>query len=331
MRYTNYEAIPLPLAVWLVHDDYDHVDDPNYISATSLLKSTRQIILSSRVPEDQKTVDISSLYASSMGSALHDAIERAWKSDKLPETLVKLGLPPGLAKKVVVNPDPASLTGDEIPVYLEQRTTRQLGKWIIGGKFDFIGEGQVKDFKSTSTYGYIKGNRDEDYIMQGSIYRWLNPHLISEETLEINYIFTDWSAGNAQSKSGEGYPPKRMMPKTFALKSPQETEAWLRNKIHALEIHEHTPEPQLPLCGPKELWQDKSTWKYYKKPEDYAAGKRSTKNFDSPEEAHLRCAEDGGKGLVVEVKGMVKGCLYCDGFSLCSQKDQLIADGLLKI
>ena len=50
MIITNNHGISLPLAVWLLHDDYDYVKDENYISATSLLKSTKQIILSKRIP-----------------------------------------------------------------------------------------------------------------------------------------------------------------------------------------------------------------------------------------------------------------------------------------
>ena len=48
MKFTNKNNIPLSLAVWLVTDEYDYVDKPNYISATSLLKPTRQLVLSKR-------------------------------------------------------------------------------------------------------------------------------------------------------------------------------------------------------------------------------------------------------------------------------------------
>jgi hypothetical protein len=58
--YKNESDIPIIMAVWLAHDEYDYVDDPNYISATTLLDSTRKIILSGRVQQaaTQPIVDI---------------------------------------------------------------------------------------------------------------------------------------------------------------------------------------------------------------------------------------------------------------------------------
>jgi hypothetical protein len=38
-------------------------------------------------------------------------------------------------------------------------------------------------------------------------------------------------------------------------------------------------------------------------------------------------AEDGNVGLVKEVPGQVTACKYCPAFSICSQKDALIAAG----
>ena len=55
MQITNKHGIPLPLAVWLVSHEYDdHSHIPNYISTTTLLRPTRQIVLSERVRKDKK-------------------------------------------------------------------------------------------------------------------------------------------------------------------------------------------------------------------------------------------------------------------------------------
>ena len=54
MLLTNTENIPLPLAVWLSHDSYDFIGGKNRISATSLLKPTRQFVLSARVPMSER-------------------------------------------------------------------------------------------------------------------------------------------------------------------------------------------------------------------------------------------------------------------------------------
>ena len=52
VAYTNKANLPLSLAVWLTHDTYDHDDRANHISATSLIKHLRQLILGLREIKD---------------------------------------------------------------------------------------------------------------------------------------------------------------------------------------------------------------------------------------------------------------------------------------
>ena len=47
-KYLNNSNVPLSLAVFLATDNYDHESDT--ISATTLIKPLRQIILAARVP-----------------------------------------------------------------------------------------------------------------------------------------------------------------------------------------------------------------------------------------------------------------------------------------
>ena len=77
-KYTNKDNISLPLAVWLMHDDYDYDSRTNVISATSLLKPTRALVLKTQHSELDKEVDIMSLVPSRMGSAIHAIAEQAW-------------------------------------------------------------------------------------------------------------------------------------------------------------------------------------------------------------------------------------------------------------
>ena len=59
MKITNKFGINLPLSVWLLHDEYDYVDNANYISVTGLMKPVKQTILSSRVPSAEQVSDVS--------------------------------------------------------------------------------------------------------------------------------------------------------------------------------------------------------------------------------------------------------------------------------
>lgn len=323
-KYTNHAQIPLALAVFLANDSYDHEED--VISATTLLKPTRQVVLAKRVPKEDRLVDIAELVASRIGTAIHDAIEAAWKSGKLEEILLSLGFPSRVAKRVRVNPPQEEVEAGCIPVFMEQRAYREIEGMKISGKFDFIGEGSVQDFKSTSVYTYINQSNAKKYPLQGSIYRWLNPDLITEDTMFIHYIFTDWSGSKA--KSEKDYPRSRLLSQRYNLMSLAETESFIRQRVRLIKKYMEAPEHEIPECTDEELWRKPTVWKYYKDPNKMT---RSTKNFETKQEAFARFTDDGSSGAVREVKGQVVACKYCDAFTVCSQKDRLIEDGSLVI
>lgn len=322
-KYANTSDVPLSLAVFLASDNYDY--DAATISATSLIKPIRQIILSARVPEGEGIVDLVQMVPSRMGTAIHDAIERSWKDNYI-NAMINLGVPQTIIDRIRINPEDAALTDDIIPIYLEQREKKQVGKFTVSGKFDFIGEGRVEDFKSTSTYTAMKGTNDDKYCLQGSIYRWLNPKKITKDEMAIQFIFTDWS--KAKAMADPKYPQQRIQQKIIPLKSVNETDLFIKRKLEQIEQLWDVSEEALPQCSNEDLWRSEPVFKYYKNPTKTT---RSTKNFDTRQEALIRMAEDGNVGSVVEVPGQVTACKYCSAFSVCSQKDTLIASGDLVI
>lgn len=321
-QYANVSSVPLSLAVFLATDSYDYVDIPNYISVTTLMKPVRQLILASRVPKEDSPPDLGSMINSRMGTAIHDAIERAWKDNHV-NALKALGYPERIIQRIRINPTKEELTQDIIPVYMERREYKKIGKYTIGGKFDFIGEGRVEDFKTTSTYTAMAKTKDDDYILQGSLYRWLNPDLVTRDEMAIQFIFTDWSA--AKAKSDPSYPQKRIQERVLKLKSIPETDAYVRRKLALIEQYWDAPEDQIPECADSDLWRTEPIFKYYKNKDK--VGGRSTKNFETKQEAYDRLAADGSGGVVIEHPGQVKACMYCAGFNACTQKDRLIASG----
>jgi hypothetical protein len=320
-RFANVSEVPLALAVFLASDYYDYSDDPTEISATTLLKPLRQIILATRVPPGDGLVNLADMMNNRMGAAIHDGIEKAWVTNYA-KAMQAIGLPQRVIDRVRINPKPEELTEDILPIYLEQRLKRKIGKWTVTGKFDFVGEGKVQDFKSTSTFTYKKQVNADKYTQQGSIYRWLDPKLITQDEMDIHYIFTDWKP--AMAKTDPAYPPKRFHKQSFPLMSLQETENFIRRKIELIEQYWDAPEDDIPLCDDDELWRSEPIFKYYKNPAKTA---RSTKNFDTRAEAMIRMAEDGNVGIVKEVPGQVTACKYCPAFAACTQKDQLVASG----
>ena len=325
---TNNTQIPLSIAVWLADSTYDHQDEiPNYISVTSLLKSPRQLVLGSRLNAGNfEAVDVADKMASKFGTAVHDSIEDAWVN-RYQENLLRLGYPGHIVERILVNPEPHHLYEGCIPIYMEKRSYMTVGKYTIGGKFDFVGDGILDDFKSTGVYSYTSGCNEWKYRLQLSLYRWLNPDIITSDHANIQFIFTDWKKHEALFKASKGYPSTRMHQHKVRLMSVPETDLWVRRKLEHIDLLMDAPEAELPLCDRQDLWQDECVYKYYKNPEKLT---RSSGNFDTMAEATIKWIEDGRKGVIKEVYGPAKGCLYCEAFKLCSQKDQLIADGTLK-
>lgn len=312
MKYTNQTGIPLSLAVWLAHDEYrEHPE--NVISATGLLKSTRQILLTQRL-EKRDTIDISEKLRLKMGTAIHENIEKAWLSENIKRILIDLNYPEHIANRFTIN-DP-SPSGESFPVYLEYRTEKEIEGMIVSGQFDLVMNGTLEDFKSTGVYSYIKKSNERKYQLQGSIYAWLNPKLITNHVdFKINYIFTNWEAFKSKE---EGYPKYPIIQVTIPLLSFAETENFIRNKIREIKHFMDQPEENLPYCTDEELWVDASVWKYYKDPNKTS---RSTANFDNPTDAYNRYAQDHCVGIVKEVKGKPKACNLCPAFSICTQKN----------
>ena len=310
------------MAVWLASDGYDYNDDASVISATELLKSPRQIILGRRASAGPGQSDISDGIASKLGTAIHDAIEDSWINN-YKQAMKQLGYPQRVIDNVVVNPK--TVDEDDIPIYLEQRAHRKVGKWTVSGKYDFIGDGRLEDFKSTGTYTYVKKTNDKKYSQQGSIYRWLNPDKITNDTMAIQFIFTDWN--KLKSTIEKGYPATRLLEYLIPLMPLGETDAWIKQKLNTIDNLIDTENEDLPFCTDEDLWRGLPVWKYYKSGQVSA---RSTKNFDNHQDAMLKNATDGGRGLVLEVKPEPKACNYCSASSVCSQRAEYVQSGELK-
>lgn len=339
MKYTNTENQSLSIAVWLVTDSYDKDPFPGqlHISVTGLLKPARMIVLSGRLTDAQAVdpeeteYDISMNIPNRMGTAIHSGIENAWiKNYK--QALKDLGYPQAIIDRIVINPsyNDRQAVPNCIPVYMEQRIHKTIEGYIVSGKYDFVGEGIIEDFKSTGVYGYMKKDPHDDElkILQGSIYRWLNPDIVTADHMLIQYVFTDWSKLDSKIRAKRGYPASRIVPKKLMLKSIPETESWIRQKIQLVKSLELVPEHELPLCTDEELWQSKPVYKYFKNP---TKTKRSTANFDDYHLAHARLLKDGNCGLIKEFKGTVRRCGYCTAYELCTQKNAYLNNGTLQL
>jgi hypothetical protein len=325
--YSNYTNVPFVLAVWLAaNDGYDLKAKKDVISATSLLKPTKSLVLSARLAAaDQETqIDLSDLIPSRLGTAVHTAVENSWLYSR-EKGLKQLGIPKATIDRLRINPStPGKNTNYDI--YMEQRSEKKIGKWTISGKFDFVHNNRVKDIKTTKTYNWIKGSNDKKYAIQGSIYRWLNPEIITDDFIDVLMIFTDWSQFKAMAD--KDYPQTPIKVRTIPLMTIPETERWIKSRLAEIEANWDKRQVDMPLCTPEELWMDPPKYAYYKNPK----AQRATRVFNTADEAHSRKAQDGIPGsTVVFRQSNPKFCQYCDARVTCLQAEQYIAQGVLKL
>lgn len=322
-KYTNKNNISLPLAVWLMHDDYDYDSRNNVISATSLLKPTRALVLKTQNSGLDKEVDISDLVAARMGSAIHAIAEEAWTHrGNVTKALKALGTS-GLDKKFIINPD-KPVKASEIAVYVEQRHETTVGDYIISGKYDLVLDGRLSDYKSTSVWTYIYDSNALKYTQQGSIYKWLAPDRITDNKIDIQFIFTDWSS--AQARRDPKYPQAKVLTRSYPLWPVEQTEHYVKDKLADIIALIDKPQEDLPLCTSEELWESQTKYKYFKNPSKMT---RATKNYDTMDEASMRVAADGNVGVIETVRGEVKACRYCEVVGVCTQAKNLQAQGRL--
>lgn len=322
--YTNNTNIDLPLAVWLASSGgYDLTYDPNVLSATTLLNPLKSLILTHRAHEKGLvgSNDLDDQVASRVGSAVHDAAEQVWTNPvAFWEAMEALGYSTETIEHFKINPE--VIHEGDIPVFIERRREKAVKGMIVSGKFDFVVDGTLLDIKTTKTYSWKTGSNNEKYQMQGSIYRWLNPEIITAPLMKIQYAFTDWLPQYAKD---EKYPNHRVMSKEFPLLPIGHVEQFINNKIQSYKDLLDEDQENLPICTPKELWQDPSEWAYFKNP----AAKRATRVYNLQSDAAIHFSKDGNVGRIEERKKPVKFCKYCKARPLCLQAEGYAIEGLL--
>jgi len=293
VKFTNKFKLSDEFVHWLTFDTYDYNIDQMVLSATTLMKPIRALVLEQRWADDL-TVDVSELVASRYGTALHDS----WEKCQIPNAIQ------------------------------EVRYYRDLEGFKISGKVDLILDAdqpikRLADVKSTSVWNYILNKKDKDYIMQLSIYKWILEanDIIVSDFAEIKYVFTDWSKKDSIQKSD--YPQSRITEKKIPLMKSDEVEAFIKTKLDAVSKARTLPDTMIAECTDEELWKDAPRYAVMKR-----GGKKATKVYDSFHEAikHSKTSQD----FFVETRtGKARRCNYCNVRRFCTQYEQLLQNDMV--
>ena len=322
MKVKNDLNIDWVIAGWLASNTYTGSNDGNYLSASGLVRSVRQTVLSKLMSRtnSEDPVDISTMLSSSIGTALHRDIQAVWEDENvIKEGLKALGF--NKLDKIKVNSE--NPNEDDINLWFEKRVTKEINGWNITGQFDLVVNDTIHDFKSTSVYTYINKSKVKDYSIQLSVYRWLNPELITNDVHGvIHYIFTNWNKNFLHSI--DGYPEHPFVSINVPLMSLQETEEMILKRIRDIEYYSENLS-ELPRCEDHTLMIDKPIWQYFAS----ETSTKAAKNFENKLEA-LKYMQTKGKGKVLLKQQEPVGCKYCNCCSMCSQYREFIKTGVLK-
>lgn len=166
----------------------------------------------------------------------------------------------------------------------EEKLTATYGKYTIVGKSDLYHNGVVTDWKTTSVYSFLLGDKPE-WIAQLNVYAYLwryNGFPVTK--LQVNAILRDWSKG--KTFKNDNYPKIPFMQIDIPLWDIKVIEDYIAERI---ALHEQIPAPE---CTPEERWERPTTYAVMKE-----GRKSAIRVFDTELEAELElsCQEEKSK------------------------------------
>jgi hypothetical protein len=259
----------------------DRHNEEGCVSATTLLKGVKEILLTDR-HWDEITIDVSENLWALGGTAIHALLEKEY-----PDT------------------------------FTEEKFWEKVGDWNVTGRIDCYDMAKeiIYDYKYTSVWKIIYKNF-EDWERQGKIYAWLMKQkgLVVKECRFIA-LLRDWSETESQRR--EDYPECQIYVHKFEITDDDlvETEKFIKDKVEQLSTFVNTPDDCIPWCTKEERWTEKTKYAVMKE------GRKSAVNggvCETLEEAEKMAKELGDKHYVEERKGKDKKCgRYCPCREFC--------------
>jgi hypothetical protein len=250
-------------------------------SATELVAPAQQVILKHRY-FDQISIDVTDRIWALIGQCVHLVLERVDIKNALKE----------------------------------ERIFAEILKKQLSGALDLYHEETLSDYKITTVWTAIKGNRTAEWTAQMNILAYLLGTVGFEvKRCQVVAIYRDWSEAE-RSRYGDRYPPKAECI-CLELWSKEKQLAFIEEKMAKLIEAEKLVDDELPICTDEEMWA---------KPDTYAVVKvgkvRATKVCMTADEAmKVKDGQKNPEDYEIKVRsGEHSRCeKYCDPHLFCSQ------------
>lgn len=260
---------------------------PGSLSATTLLKNTKQILLTSR-HWDEIEEDVLDRFWALFGTAIHKMLEHEGEND-----------------------------------FTEESMSHEINGMTVTGQIDLynMATGEIADWKSCSVYKVIKEDFS-DWKLQGLIYAWLlHKNDFPVKTCRFIAIMKDHSLRKA--RHSQSYPKLPVYVYEFPVTEVdlKMIEMYVRDKIEEYKKYDGMADDEIPCCTAAERWESQTEYAVMKE-----GNKRAFKVLKSLEEAE-KIAADKGKGYSVETRpGEAKRCMdYCSCNSFCNYYRENVA------
>lgn len=285
-KITNQFQLPSSIFKALSEDGYKAGNSD--ISVTSLIAPPKATELKRR-HEAELTEDASQRVWSLLGQSMHTIVEKAATESCIAE------------KRLYVEVD----------------------GWTIGGMTDlYEKDGTVSDFKCTSSFSFLLGEKFE-WAAQLNVNAALWKKAGYKVTkLQIIAILRDWIGSKAANDPS--YPQCAIIIVPIKMWSDAETLKYMQERVALHKAaREAKKDDDIPVCTPEERWHRDDSWAIIK-----GKNKRATKVCSSAEEAEAWTAKQDVKlGYhIQERKGKDTRCLsFCLARPFCNHGRTLIA------
>jgi hypothetical protein len=281
MKFTNKHGLPDPVVRALT--SFENGEKVEGLRVTTLIDSPRISQLRQTHAADI-IEDVSDMVWKVMGTAIHEVFERA-------------------ASNAYVS---------------EERLSHTVDGTVISGAIDYQfeedGEIDLKDYKSTSVFSVLMGDKPE-WEKQINTYAYLIRHAkgLKVRSASVVAVLRDWRKSDAERRGD--YPVSPITEIKIRLWPDEEQDAFVRERVRLHRVAELEKDFGLPPCTPEEQWAKPAKWAVHK-----GKNKRALKLFDTENEAQVFAGQSEDRS-VTERPATLTRCEnnYCRVADFCDQ------------